>query len=148
VIPCYICGRDAGTGWIIGFPPAPDSQKMALCREHDLPLNREEVQRAWQELIYNQLDWLGKNEAARQGGEEWLLSLYFTGGGALSLPCVSIDLTDSGTLKITTPERDLVFFPLSQVRNYALTPLGSLAESCRDTPEPAASEGGDSSSSR
>jgi hypothetical protein len=109
---------------------------MALCREHDLPPNREKVQSAWQELIRNQLDLLGRNKAARLGGIEQLLSLYFTGGGALSLPCVALDFLDNGTLKVTTPERELIFFPLSQVRNYALTPFRSLPEAAaQDEPE-------------
>lgn len=131
MIPCYVCGKDIGGGWSIGFPPAPDSEKMGLCREHDLSSHRERVQRAWQELIYKRLEANTQNTALRAGDIPQLLSIYFTGGGAVSLPCSSISTIDGKTLKATTPGGEHIYFPLNQVRNYALSPLDLGAASPR-----------------
>ncbi len=136
MIPCHVCGKNAETAWVIGFPPAPDSQKMGLCAEHDNPKSRLQVQNAWQELIYSRIAELNRIEAFRQGGDLQLLSLYFIGGGSISIPCAFFSLTDNNTLKITTHGGELIFFPLAQVRNYALTPLdpAQTAEAARELP--------------
>ena len=129
MIPCLICGQDAGTGWIVGFPPAPDSQKMALCKKHDLPEHREKTQQAWLRFMYDRLEELTRNEQYRHGGGERLLSIYFNGGGSLSLPCASYAVTEDQAIKILTPSQETIFFPLSQVRNYALSPLDTAGAS-------------------
>lgn len=123
MIPCYICGKDIGGGWCIGFPPARDSQKMGLCKEHDLVSNRKRVQKAWQELIFQRIDENRQNSAFKAGDLVQLLSIYFTGGGSISLPCSSFSIMDDKTLKITTPDGEQIFFPLGQVKNYAVSPL-------------------------
>lgn len=123
MIPCYICGKDIGGGWCIGFPPARDSQKMGLCKEHDLVSNRKRVQKAWQDLIFQRIDENRQNSAFKAGELIQLLSIYFTGGGSISLPCSSFSIMDDKTLKITTPDGEQIFFPLGQVRNYAVSPL-------------------------
>lgn len=123
MIPCYICNTDIGGGWYIGFPPAPDSQKMGLCHTHDLPEYRRKVQKAWQKLIYQSIADDRHNLASRLGDKAQLLSIYFTGGGSVSLPCTSVSLIEEKTLKALTPGGENIFFPLIQIRNYALTPL-------------------------
>lgn len=123
MIPCFICGKDIGGGWSIGYPPAPDSQKMGLCFEHDLQSHRERVQKAWQSLIYNSLAENVQSTAYRAGDIPQLLSIYFTGGGSVSLPCSSCTVLEGKTLKVITPAGEHIFFPLGQVRNYALSPL-------------------------
>lgn len=135
MIPCHVCGQDAGAGWIIGFPPAPDSQKLGLCRAHDNPARREGTQAAWEALLRDSLQTFERNQAARLGRSLFLLSLYFTGGASLSLPCLSLSATDNNTLKALTPEDELVFFPLEQVRSYTLAPLRRA-----EAPEEAAAE--------
>lgn len=128
MIPCYICGKDIGGGWSIGFPPAPDSEKMGLCREHDLASHRQRVQKSWQDLIYKRLQENTQNIALRAGDVPQLLSIYFTGGGAVSLPCSSFTVIDGKTLKVITPVGEHIYFPLNQVRNYALSPLEAKAQ--------------------
>lgn len=127
MIPCHVCGQDIGGGWSIGFPPAPDSQKMGLCRKHDRADMREQVQKAWQELIYQELEENNRNSAYRAGDIPQLLSIYFTGGGSISIPCSSFSLlggvAEGKTLRIITPGGESIYFPLGQVRNYALSPL-------------------------
>lgn len=123
MIPCHVCGKDIGGGWSIGFPPAPDSQKMGLCREHDRAAGREEVTAAWRELIYSNLEENNRNSAHRAGDIPQLLSIYFTGGGAISIPCSSFSLVEGKTLRVLTPGGENIYFPLGQVRNYALSPL-------------------------
>ena len=123
MIPCYVCGKDIGGGWSIGFPPAPDSQKMGLCRKHDQAEKREQVTQAWQELIYHNLEENNEHSAYRMGDIPQLLSIYFTGGWAISIPCSSFSLLEEKTLKVITPGGESIYFPLGQVRNYALSPL-------------------------
>lgn len=133
MIPCYICGKDIGGGWSIGFPPAPDSQKMGLCDEHDIISHRERVQKAWHELIYNNLKKNTQHAAYRAGDIPQLLSIYFMGGGSISLPCSSLSTMGGSTgdgkiLKIITPAGEHIFFPLAQVRNYAISPMEHAAQ--------------------
>lgn len=125
MIPCFVCGRDIGGGWSIGYPPAPDSQKLGLCREHDRPERRESVQRAWRDLICKHITESNLNAAFRAGDLPRLLSIYFTGGGSVSLPCSALSLPEGNTLKVLTPGGETIYFPLSQVRNYALSPATS-----------------------
>ena len=123
MLPCFICGKDAGTGWILGFPPAPDSQKLALCKAHDLAENRQKVIECWQKMLQDKIGAVTRAQALKAGGTLKLLSLYFVGGGFISLPGISIALSGNNTLALTTPEGGKVFFPLQMVRNYALTDI-------------------------
>ena len=138
MIPCQICGQDAGTGWIAGYPPAPDSQKMALCKEHDLPENRRAVERDWLKFMRARLAEITRNEEHRYGAADRLLSIYFNGGGSLSIPCSAFSITRDLAIKIITPGRESVFFPLAQVRNYALSPLPPAED---ETEQPGANDG-------
>lgn len=132
MIPCYVCGKEIGGGWCIGFPPAPDSQKMGLCREHDIASHRLRVQRAWQDLMRKNLEENTKKTAYRAGDIPQLLSIYFTGGGAISVPCSSFSVVEGKTLKVITPGGENIYFPLGQVRNYALSPLAQEENAPRD----------------
>lgn len=132
MIPCYVCGKEIGGGWCIGFPPAPDNQKMGLCREHDIASHRLRVQRAWQDLMRKNLEENTKKTAYRAGDIPQLLSIYFTGGGAISVPCSSFSVVEGKTLKVITPGGENIFFPLGQVRNYALSPLAHEENAPRD----------------
>lgn len=123
MIPCHVCGKDIGGGWVVGFPPAPDSQKIGLCRRHDQAAWREQAVKAWQELIYRELEKSNRNAACRAGDILQLLSIYFTGGRAISIPCASFGVIEGKTLKVLTPGGENIYFPLGQVRNYALSPL-------------------------
>lgn len=125
MLPCQVCGRDAGTGWIEGFPPAPDSQKLALCREHDTPENRKLLRLAWQKMFKSSVDEFNRMEAFRSGDAQNLLTLYFTGGGSIALPCLGVAPAEPDSLKVTGLDGTVSFFPMRQVRRYTLNPLYS-----------------------
>jgi hypothetical protein len=123
MIPCFICGRDAGSGWIKGFPPAPDSQKLGLCQAHDTEFNRDMVADQWRKYLNKAISSLNAANAQKLYGRTRLLSIFFTGGGSIAVPCMDYATPDQDLLKVTTPDNEVVFFPLRQVRHYALTPL-------------------------
>ncbi len=124
MIPCHICGKDASLGWVKGFIPAPDSQKLALCAEHDTEANRAELVKAWHLMMIKGIR-TATEVAALQAtkGSPQMLTLHFTAGGSLSLPCVSSEITPHGTLKAKGPDGTLSFFPVQQIKRYDLTPL-------------------------
>jgi hypothetical protein len=116
MIPCYICGKDASTGWIKGFTPAPDSQKLALCAEHDNGKNRLDVVSAWQTMIIENL--AAGMSMARQKISPLLrtANIRFTGGGMLSFLCTACFPTEQGTLRLEGPDGSQTYIPLQHVR--------------------------------
>ena len=121
MIPCRICGKDASTNWVTGLPPAPDSQKMALCAEHDTPENRKELLVAWHLSMIKAIRAASNNAAyfAARGSLR-MLTLYFSAGGSLNMPCINCEVTDHGTLNVTAPDGTQSFFPMQHVRRYDL----------------------------
>lgn len=124
MIPCHICGKDSGAHWVTGYVPAPDSQKMALCAEHDTPANRKALHLAWYEAMVENIKTATENAAYfATRGALFMLSIHYSAGGSLSLPCLEATVTDHGTLKVTAPDGSLSFFPMRSIRRYDLTPL-------------------------
>ena len=124
MIPCQICGKDASLGWITGLPPAPDSQKMALCAEHDTPANRAMVSREWQKMLAG--DIAAATTIARHKADvdakSVLINVRFTGGGMLSFTGIGCKPTEQNTLRIEEADGRLTFIPLQQVREYTVSP--------------------------
>lgn len=123
MIPCYICGKDASTVWIKGFAPAPDSQKLALCAEHNTPENRVKVSNAWHDLLEQDLTAL--TEVARYKVDAPSLktaNVHFAGGGLLSFVCTDCAPTPQGTLCIHTPDDSQTFIPMQHIREYTVRP--------------------------
>jgi hypothetical protein len=120
MIPCRICGRDASTGRVRGFVPAPDSQKLALCPEHDTAANREAMEREWQQLLEKEaalaLSIAGRKAAPRV----YAVTVRFTGGGTLSFTCLSCAPTPQDTLRIEAPDGAQTFIPLRHIRDYSV----------------------------
>jgi hypothetical protein len=123
MIPCFICGRNAENGWIKGFPPAPDSQKLGLCKAHDTDFNRDMVTDQWQKYLKRAISGLNSANARKFHDSTFLLNIFFTGGGCIAVPCLNCSTPDQDLLKVTTPDGETFFFPLRQVRHYSLTPL-------------------------
>jgi len=122
MLPCFICGKDASTGRIEGFVPAPDSQKLALCPEHDNAANRLAVADAWKEMIR-------QNIAEHLSVAKYKASpiiqtacVRFMAGGMLSFLCTACMPTEQGTLRIDHPNGERTFVPIQQVREYSLRP--------------------------
>ncbi len=129
MLPCFICGKDASTGWIQGFAPAPDSQKLALCAEHDNAANRLSLANAWRTML--QSDIAGQSSVARHkaGAILRMLTVRFTAGGMLSFPCTACAPTDHGSLRIDLPNGEQSFIPLIHVREYSIRPYTPPEES-------------------
>jgi hypothetical protein len=122
MIPCHICGKDASTGWIKGYTPAPDSQKLALCAEHDNEKNRLAVANAWQAMLVGEL--AARMSVARQKASALLqtANIHFRGGGMLSFLCTACTPTGHGTLRLDGPDGSRTFIPLQHIREYSLSP--------------------------
>lgn len=125
MLPCFVCGQDAGTGWIKGFPPAPDSQKLALCPMHDTPENRNKVTAAWQYMLEGNLAALVQNEAEKAGDQPRSLTLFFVRGSSVTLPVRSFRMTDDNTLLVQNLDGSKQYFPFQQIRYFAINRLDS-----------------------
>jgi len=122
MLPCFICGKDASTGWIEGFVPSPDSQKLALCPKHDNASNRLAVADAWREMIRQSI--AGQLAVAKHKVNPIVQTacVRFTAGGMLSFLCTACMPTEQGTLRIDHPDGERTFIPMQQVREYSLRP--------------------------
>lgn len=124
MIPCHICGKDSGAHWVAGYIPAPDSQKMALCAKHDTPDNRKKLHGAWSEAMEESIKTATKNAAYFAARNTFfMLSIHFSAGGSLNLPCMEAVTTEQNTLKVIAPDGSLSFFPMQHIKRYDLTPL-------------------------
>ncbi|MDL2290604.1 hypothetical protein LJC09_00665 [Desulfovibrio sp. OttesenSCG-928-F20] len=123
MIPCHICGKDAATTWVKGFTPAPDSQKMALCAEHNTAQNRQAVAVAWQDRLRGDIEIVTDMARKKAAPGQQLLSVHFSGGGLLSFTCTDCRATENGSLRIEAEDGSLTFIPLLHVREYVLRPL-------------------------
>ena len=122
MLPCFICGNDASTGWIKGFVPAPDSQKLALCAEHDNAPNRLAVANVWREMLKK--DIAGQMAVARHKAVPVIqtATVRFTAGGMLSFLCTACAPTEQETLRIDHPDGERTFIPMRHVREYSVRP--------------------------
>ncbi|MDL2316113.1 hypothetical protein LJC59_03420 [Desulfovibrio sp. OttesenSCG-928-A18] len=136
MIPCYICGKDASTGWTKGFVPAPDSQKLALCIAHDSPENRLRVEEAWRELRLHDLATMTELARQKAAPERNIVSVHFTGGGMLSFICSGCAPTGHGTLRIEQEDGSHTYIPMRHIREYSLHPYAPDAIA----PQPASGE--------
>ena len=129
-----ICGADAESGWIKGFVPAPDSQKLALCKAHDTPENREKVVHEWYKLMLGKHQAVVRIETQRKHGaapdlnspsqnQNRLLTVRFLVGGSVSIPCIKHETTPHGTLEVTSLGGSLQNFPLQHIRSYELSQM-------------------------
>lgn len=125
MIPCRICGKDASTHWITGFPPAPDSQKIGLCTEHDTPINRKKITRLWKQMLTQKI---AETITVPQIQSEYLVVVVFMSGEAASYTCTHVLPTDHGTLQITTLDDTHVFIPITQVKTYTVSPMPKAKE--------------------
>ncbi len=134
MIPCHVCGKEALGGWVIGFPPAPDSQKLGLCRMHNNKENRRIIAEEWQKMFEGAIETENLRASMKAGAQSRLLTIHFIAGGAISMPCSAIKVNEQGSLQVRSGEETL-FFPMAQVRNYSLTPA-ALAPALPQTPQP------------
>jgi hypothetical protein len=120
MIPCRICGRDASTGRVRGFVPAPDSQKLALCPEHDTAENRAAMELAWRELLEKDAALALSLAGHRAAPHVYAVTVRFVEGGTLSFTCLSCAPTPQHTLCIVEPDGAQTFIPLRHIRDYTL----------------------------
>lgn len=120
MVNCLICGKDAAQGWITGLPPAPDSQKVGLCQEHDTPDNRVLAEDRWRKIMEQAVEIERESEALHLAGapvQPLTLEILFIDGGRIDVLCKSFHTTDD-VLEVTTPENRLIFYPLRHIRRY------------------------------
>ena len=121
MINCLICGKEVSDGWVTGLPPAPDSQKVGLCAEHNTPENRAQAEKKWRGLLERAV----LNEQGSEGLHHFganvqplALEILFIDGGKIEVACKSFRATDEDVLEVITPEGRLVFYPLRHIRRY------------------------------
>ena len=132
MIPCFICANDASTGWVKGFAPAPDSQKMALCKEHNTPDNRRAVAVSWQEMLRKDITLATRLARPKNKSGQHIVSVHFTGGGMLSFTCLDCRATEHGSLRIEAADGSQTFIPLQHVKEYVLRPVPEFAQEPAD----------------
>ena len=138
MLPCFICDKDASTGWIEGFVPSPDSLKLALCPEHDNADNRLAVTDAWEKMIRKTMAEQFAMTRHRAKPIIQMTCVRFTAGGMLSFLCTVCMPTEQGTLRIDHPDGERTFIPLQHVREYSLRPyVPKEFEETTSLPEPA-----------
>ena len=121
MIPCQICGKDSGAHWVTGYIAASDNQKMALCAQHDTPENRKGIHMAWQFAMMKSIESATRNAAYfAMRNTLRMLTIAFSGGGSLSVPCLECEVTEHSALKVTAPDGSLSFFPMQHIRRYDL----------------------------
>ena len=118
MIPCFICGKDSSGGWIAGLTPAPDSQKVGLCPQHDNIPNREDALLAWETNLAGEIEMQLENRKWESGGSPVRLVIHFLGGGNQVVPCRSYGVVDGNTLETIDADGEHRFFPLQHVRSY------------------------------
>ncbi len=124
MIPCQICGKDSGAHWVTGYIPAPDSLKMALCADHDTPENRRDIRVVWYKAMVENIRNATRNAAYfATRGALFMLTINYTAGGSLSLPCLDASITSHNTLRVTSPDGSLCFFPMQHIKQYDLMPV-------------------------
>ena len=128
MIPCYVCGKDASAGWTAGFTPAPDSQKLALCAEHDSAAKRREVEEAWHQKQLHELAAHSLVAEQKASPGKMLATVHFTGGGMLSFTCTAVSPTEQGTLKIEQLDGTLTFLPMQHIKEYSIRPYSAAIE--------------------
>lgn len=121
MVPCHLCGRDAGGGWIHGFVPSPDRLKVGLCLEHDSPDHRRVVKAVWQRLMEREIATLNTCNAHHAGPPRLRrLHVTFVEGGSVTTDCLSCETPDSTTLRVLLPDGTLRFHPLSRIRTWEI----------------------------
>lgn len=122
MLPCFVCGKDASTGWIEGFVPAPDSQKLALCQGHDNEANRLAVADAWEKMIRQSIAEQLAVAKYKANPIMQTACVRFNAGGMLSFLCTACTPTEQGTLCIDHPDGERTFIPMQHIREYSLRP--------------------------
>jgi hypothetical protein len=129
MIPCHVCGQDASTGWIVGLPPAPDSQKLALCSRHDTPKNRSLLERTWSDLLTRAIaaeESVIRHKASPPARK--VITVRFTAGGVLSFVGANCAPTEHNTLCVEEEDGGRTYIPMHQVRDYTVRPAAAPEE--------------------
>ncbi|UZP68244.1 hypothetical protein N1030_04495 [Desulfovibrio mangrovi] len=119
MVPCFICGKDATGGFIHGFVPAPDSQKVGLCAVHNTLENKKQAILHW--ILTMKADMVSQNEQnARRikAPLTYKLTIRYADGGVATIPCLSWEVTEQSTLQITRTDKALSFIPLLHIRQF------------------------------
>lgn len=124
MVRCLLCGKDATGAFIHGYAPAPDSQKVGLCAEHNTLENKKKAILYWirdqkaQISRHNQLVQLQATPPKR-----FELSIHYRDGGVVKERCLEWNVTDGSTLQVTRLDKTLAFIPLQHVKRFNVREL-------------------------
>ena len=123
MIPCQVCGKSTSSGWVVGFPPAPDSMKLGLCPIHDSEAMREKMVAQWQKMLEARIGAASGSQNFPTLVAEKLVTVTFINGSKLSFFCTECSPTDHDTLRLEEKGGTCTFIPMSQVRGYSVRPV-------------------------
>jgi hypothetical protein len=109
-------------GWTQGFVPAADSQKLALCPEHDNSENRLSLRKAWHTLLTKNISTAINIARQKTSPDIQIISVHFMEGGSISFPCIACTPTEHESLFIQAPDGAKTYIPLRHIRDYTLRP--------------------------
>ncbi len=119
MIPCYICGKDATGGFIHGYVPAPDGQKVGLCPAHNTQDNKRLAILQWIRSFKAQVSAQNDANAYKlNAAPGYVLTITYAGGGVSSVPCRAWEVAESNTLQITRTDGTVSFVPLQHVQRF------------------------------
>ena len=119
---CHICQCEVTGGWVYGFSPSPDSQKLALCPKHNTGNNQQIVAAAWQRLITNTIASTQNISSYHTGAIAFTVFVQFKNGGSLSYPCFSCVVTPHNTLRIHRKSGKFSYIPMADIKEYSIEP--------------------------
>lgn len=138
MVRCFICGKDATGSFIHGYIPAPDSQKVGLCEEHNTLENKKKAILFW---IRDQKSRIRRHNQLQQHkntpAHRFELSIHYRDGGIVTENCLGWDVTDGSTLQVTRLDKTLAFIPLQHVKRFnvrEIEPKPQQAPLKKDTP--------------
>ncbi len=121
---CHICGKEVFSGWICGVVPADDKLKLGLCSEHDTIENRALVDKAWEELLVEELGKAVRSApetAARPQGYE--LTISFLDGGVKVIKTRAYNVSEEQNLLVLNENGAFEFYPLQHIRVFKVREL-------------------------
>ena len=121
MVKCHICSREVFSGWICGIVPAHDRYKLGLCREHDTPENRAEVQGLWENLMRGEMQ--SALELSRKSAKPVLrlgVRIHFRDGGVKTLSCAAYDVNQDKDLLVLSEQGELTFYPLQHILDFSV----------------------------
>ena len=135
MVRCQICGKEVFSGWICGVVPADDKFKLGLCQEHDTPENRAMVDKAWEELMVEELGKAVQPAAeakAKTRARGYEVTVNFLDGGVKILQTRAYNVSEEQDLLVLNENGIFEFYPLQHIRTFKVRDLVEYKEKSRE----------------